>query len=494
MSAKAAREGSANSRRPARNMPSLSRAWAVVVLAAMMAAYAFLTYRPHSLAYLDYGDGNYLYASHRMYEGAVLYAGIMGVQPPGIYVVGDCVFHVADSLAAIRTYSLALHFAAVLVVYLLGSRLTGQRIVGAVSAVLYTFAPYSIVWGRNFDPNPLVSTLTLVSVYCVAGDTRRWALGGGILGALALTTKVWYLPVCGGLILYMAFHRRLLLAPYVCGLLVCLVVIGAAGTASAGQAFWDGLLVQGSAGLSQEWFKASITHVLQDDWPLLALGLLGAIRVDRSAPLIARLMPFYVFSACLVILGTAKTGTAWPVFQFAEPALSVAAAAFTLRVIASLDTSRVEARAQSRLGPGGLLLGGAFVACAVYFGAQALRANVPGSDTSVRVVVARIQAVSRPGTPLVSPPYYVYLAGRREFGDFADVYLWAARAGEGDTKSVNGAARAVDEIRRGQIPIVVVDSRVNSIPGVSAALGRRYKRLPVHDPLPPDRAVSLWIP
>src|SRR5579864_3939526 len=72
------------------------------VLALLWLVYWLVVVRTGSHAYLDYVDGYYLYVAHRMSQGAVLYSGVMGVQPPGIYAVGAALFRLHDQLATIR--------------------------------------------------------------------------------------------------------------------------------------------------------------------------------------------------------------------------------------------------------------------------------------------------------------------------------------------------------------------------------------------------------
>src|SRR5262249_18359017 len=84
-----------------------------VALGCLALGYALIAFHPGSWAYLDYVDGYYLYVAHRMAQGAVLYSGVMGVQPPGIYLVGALLFRLHDGIASARLYSLLLHLATV---------------------------------------------------------------------------------------------------------------------------------------------------------------------------------------------------------------------------------------------------------------------------------------------------------------------------------------------------------------------------------------------
>src|SRR5665213_505389 len=120
---------------------SIVNLWAaVLVLLVLCVAYWFTAIRPSSHAYLDYVDGYYLYVAQRMAHGAVLYSGVMGVQPPGIYVVGAALFRVHDQLATARVYSGLLHCATILLVAAVCLRVTGRGVDALIAAAVYTLA------------------------------------------------------------------------------------------------------------------------------------------------------------------------------------------------------------------------------------------------------------------------------------------------------------------------------------------------------------------
>src|SRR5207237_1290375 len=83
-------------------------------------------------------------------------------------------------------------------------------------------------------PNPLVTCLSLATLLAVLGGSPRGAAIAGVLGAIALATKIWYLPVCLATLLFLARRRRDLLAPYAVALGSSLVAVLFLGTASAG--------------------------------------------------------------------------------------------------------------------------------------------------------------------------------------------------------------------------------------------------------------------
>lgn len=453
-----------------------------VVLTCLALAYALIAFHPGSWAYLDYVDGYYLYVAHRVAQGAVLYSGVMGVQPPGIYLVGALVFRVHDDLAAARLFSLLLHVATIALVYLACRRMSGSNGQGLLAALLYSLAPYSLVWSRTFDPNPLVTFLSLASFTLLLSGTPRGSLGAGLAGGLALATKVWYLPIGLVFVLFLARRSRRLLVIFLVGIALVVLPTAALGSLLAGGAFWRAMLVQDASQVSLAWLEASMVHVLIDDLPLLILALLGWRRtVWRGAanPWPAR---WYLLASCSVLGATIKSGTAWPVFQFAEPGLALWAAL-------ALLPAPVPAFHAARLFR--VALGAGIVAL---WSLPAISAALPSPDGSERAVVALVRSRSRPDQALVAPPFYLYLSGRRAFGEFADVNLWALQAASGDHAALVARGRAEAAVRAASVPVVIEDSRVRRLGALDALLDGAFRRLDWRDPLPPDRAVTIWLP
>ncbi|MGH2345520.1 MAG: ArnT family glycosyltransferase [Chloroflexota bacterium] len=460
------------------------------VLLVLCVAYWLAAIRPSSHAYLDYVDGYYLYVSRRMAQGAVLYSGVMGVQPPGIYVVGAALFRLYDHLATARVYSGLLHCATILLVAAVSYRLTRRRAEALVAAAIYTAAPYGLLWSRLFDPNPLVTFLSLCSLWALLGDRTRWAGAAGILAALALLTKVWYLPVGAITVLWLAVRRREQLAPFVAGAIVPAILAFALGTLSAGDAFRHGLLVQDASPFSGSWFETSVYHVLSDDWPLLLLGLAGARAMWRRGDDQHRLIALWIPCSCLVVLATVKEGTAWPVFQFAEPFLAVGAAAFLGCL--SVGKRPAGSRSAARLLPSPATL---FVLLLlVLFALPAVRGASTWPNSGEDSLARALRGAAPITQPVLAPPFYLYLSGRRGVDQFADINLWGQEAERGDPQAVTALTAMVTALNRGAVPMVLADNRVRALTGVPEALRKHYRQLPLRDRLPVDRSVTVWVP
>ena len=98
-------------------------------------------------------------------------------------------------------------------------------------------------------------------------------------------------------------------------------------------------------------------------------------------------------------------------------------------------------------------------------------------------------------SPVLAPPYYLYLAGRLGVDQFADINLWGQEADRGDARAVHDLSVMVNALDRGAVPMVLADNRVRALKkGVPEALKSHYKQLPLHDSLPSDRSVTVWVP
>jgi hypothetical protein len=98
--------------------------------------------------------------------------------------------------------------------YLLGSRLTGNRAAGIYAALFYAVDPYFVRQATSFIELPVLLPLFLWTLErCTAVRSLRGALTAGTLVGLVLLTRTALLPATAGLLLILARrHGRLALA------------------------------------------------------------------------------------------------------------------------------------------------------------------------------------------------------------------------------------------------------------------------------------------
>ena len=351
---------------------------------------------------------------------------------------------------------------------------------------------------------------------------------GGVLAALALFTKNLYLPILAATLAFMVLRQRRLLLPYSLGLGAGLLVLSAALTCYAGASgLHDAFLGQDSSPLNLAWFAASLRAVVALEGGVVLVAVVGAVLalivrgrpkavflgppassrhtqdpleaggprecVRRDRAQTAEVAPWFLAGSCAVLLATLKEGTAWPVFQIAEPAVALLAAyaavwpwrAGRWRTLLSARPSPLACLALAAP----LVLGYALWGLATN-GGTALDASNSGE---VAHVAALVRAHAAPSATIVAPPYYAVLTGTNLPGDAADTYILAQRARRGD-RWATALVRGIDaDLAARRIPVVLTDLRIAAIAPLMSTLQAHYR--PVYgDALPPALHVVVWLP
>ncbi len=506
---------------PARS--AVSAALTVALLAGAVGAVALATrsYLASASAYVDNGDGYYLYAAWRLAHGAVLYRDVMGTQPPLVYLLAAAIFKLGGTLPALRLTSAALRGLTTLLVFLVGRRLLGRTVTAALGAAIYALLPIGLAWDRSFDVNPPLTLLALLAVWPLLYDALGTALIAGLLATLALFTKNLYLPILAATLLYLAVQRRRLLAPYLGGLLGGLALAALALAAYAGPAGpRDAFLGQGSSPFNAQWLVAALAYVTLTEGGIVLAAIAGAA-LCWQASRGKSFAPWWLAGSCAILLATIKEGTAGPVFQIAEPAVALLAAyavAWVWHELGGLsprrsnrgrvpreqtndqgapasgrgEQTRVQAGRSYRPIAALVLpaLLGLSLAAAVGLDHAALSAN---NAAEVMRVAALVRGHTRPGAEIVAPPYYALLSGTRLPGDAADTYIVAQRVRSGDPWARRWLRNVTTALANRRIPVVLLDLRLAAIAPLMAALRAHYR--PVYsDTLPPALHVVVWLP
>src|SRR5256714_1101635 len=118
----------------------------LIALAVVMLAATTRAYLQGAMSYVDNGDGYYLYAAQRLAHGAVLYRDVMGTQPPLVYALGAAVFKLGGALTTVRLVSAALRALSIVLVFLAGRRLFGNRLTAGLAALPSPRAPIGPGW------------------------------------------------------------------------------------------------------------------------------------------------------------------------------------------------------------------------------------------------------------------------------------------------------------------------------------------------------------
>ena len=209
-------------------------AWLLGVFALLYAAIVV----PHlSEAYIDFGDGNYLYISRRLADGVVLYRDVLAPQPPCHLLVGSVLIRlgrllgqgVEAELYTVRVFSLLLHLATMVVVWAIARRLFGCGCTALWSAALYLVIPIGFWWTLGYQSEPLEVFFLLVSFLLVMRWDKRALAAAGVFAALAISTNMTAVCYVGWIALFLLLHDWRRALPYIAPAVVVVAAFVAVG-------------------------------------------------------------------------------------------------------------------------------------------------------------------------------------------------------------------------------------------------------------------------
>lgn len=475
--------------------------------------------------YLDFGDGNYMYISWRLSQGAVLYRDILAPQPPLHLYLGAAIAWIGDRLLphplwAFRTFSLLLHLATMVLVWMTARVIhtavprRAARAIPLAAAAIYLLQPVGFWWTLGYQSQPLLIFLLLTMVYGVLRNTRKHTALGGIAGGLALLTNMTTVPYVAftmGWMLLRRFRRGMLFTAL--ALLPPLLVIPAmqAYTGAyisnvfenqAGAFPRAEVLAQSGETISDYVIRKLITEGgdvlrLEGTWiALAALGLLlfGATTRSRSlaTPKMLQnreyILYFSFFSFCC-ILYVAKGGTVDYVFSVAEPYVAIFAA--PVAVAAAVFARRLWGKGPtpSDLTPiSSVLIAIALVMAVAWPGLrfiyQTLRQQTYElTEAETLRIVNIIKQRTRPSDLIIAPPHLAFIARRNILEDYSEHFLWRIKYMNERLDGENGQAvqtvnRMADQLQKKQLPFLVMDmNQTGALPEISAALDNSYRPL-----------------
>jgi hypothetical protein len=468
-------------------------------LVALGLAYALATLSLWDLGYIDFGDGNYMYIAGRIAQGAVVYRDILAPQPPCHLFLGAAVVKLAAACGAetplffFRALSLLLHLIIFALVVALARRAWGRPAAAVLAGAIYLWLPIGFWWALGYQSEPLEIVFLLAMMLAALRETRAGDILAGVCAGLAGLTNATAAPFLLVLIIYMLVRapRRALRMALPCVVLVGIVtamlqkwtdgaylenvVFNQVGTYPSGWQFfpyaWGKLIDQGSKVLAREGV-----------W--LILALLGLERFLKSSPL-APAARGGLGWFCLATLGSiiyvTKGGTADYIFSLSEPAVAILGAGEVLALVARL-------RALEGNRPAGWLALAMLALFAVLPGAALYRMlwtrdmyELPADRAAL--VRYNIDKLTRPADPILAPPFYAVLAGRRLLGDYSELFIWNIsyyndRRGIGNGQGVKKVAELTAALQARQVPLVILEmDQQGGIPELMQTLRAAYQPL-----------------
>lgn len=342
------------------------RRWAAVALGVIAIVYALLVGSHLSIAYIDFGDGNYLYISTRVADGVVLYRDILSPQPPLHLYLGAVLIWIGralgSALSTVRLFSIVLHLVTMLVMYMVGRRVIGSRTGGVVTAAIYMLLPIGFWWSLGYESEPLEIFFLMLSFLCFIDAGRGYVsarpksaanamIGAGILATCAMFTNMTAVPYVGFSALWLLVRRRRLVLWYIVPIVVVIVTgIIALELLTGGNYVANVFFNQVGTFPKREISGQSVVayavgkiiregkDLLFWEGPYVMVGLLGLIGfVRRSQHSMREYVGWYGMFSLLSIVFVSKGATMEYIFTLGEPFVALFAAYFVVEFVRWLN-------------------------------------------------------------------------------------------------------------------------------------------------------------
>ncbi|MFP4379433.1 MAG: ArnT family glycosyltransferase [Candidatus Sumerlaeia bacterium] len=512
------------------------RPWGLYVCVLLMLLvailYAVLRISEISTAHVDLGDGNYLYTAGRIADGLTIYEDFLSPQPPMHPITGSVVIRlgrwiesrmanaalleVPPPLVAVRIYTLLIRLGAAFFVFLIARRVSQSMVGGVLAFAIFLFLPIGYYWSQGYQSENLEILFLMVALYLFLRLRPVSMVFAGLLMALAVLTNMTAAPYALALLVYLAVRHagqggregRILTLCYVLPLALMWGIV-AMGLEWSTDAFFRNTITNQVTSYPEEGFwgygfpklLSQSLNVLSLEAGIIALCLLGISLYNRMDTRQEReFLVWYALVLLLSIVFVTKGGTMDYIFTIGEPVVAIFAAYYLVHFFYPATLKRFFRK--NVFQDTSIVPQVAFFLILVFvIGWPGIRFNMTvhsldqteQKPDGAQRLVYMIEQRSEADEPVLAPPYYAFLANRKLYEEYAELFLWttkywqerkAGTVGEGVLK-VRSIQKAL--INR-QIPVVVANSGGNlllSSPEVRQAIEQFYKPL-----LKPDQIMQ----
>jgi hypothetical protein len=494
---------------------------ALIILSGIATVYGILMLRFISAAYLDFGDGNYLYISWRMTQGVVIYRDILSPQPPLHLLLGVILLKlgtlIENPLLIIRLFTILLRISHAFLIYLVCQKLwfesNSKKNIGALAGIIYLFLPIGFWWSRGFETEPVEITWMLLTLFFFLRFNRQGMILAGIFSALGILTNMTFVPYFGLNILYLIFYiiytkyqqrivrlefssYRLLLAYLIPSISILALVTIFFSWYTNGQ-FLQNIIFDQVGTYPKEHtllymlgkLKWIGKIILSLEGPLIIISLIGlylysryitsqsAIRSSTQRTLTGSLSEnperaslrinnpqWYIILYSLATLGSfvfaTKGGTVDYIFTLGEPAVAIFSALVIILLI-----NKISKYLQPNLSWGiGMILLLLLAYPVIKQDILTLRGtNYELNSTQVNQMISTIHRYSQPDDLIFAPPYFAFLAERKIVGEFSEQFVWFMkyanyiRYQEGSPKTMEWIAQMANLIENKQVKLIMLN-------------------------------------
>ena len=429
---------------------------ALTIAAVLYFAIGAFTLSP---AYVDFGDGNYLYISKRISQGVRLYRDIVSPQPPlhlflgaGLLALGK---RLGSELYTVRLFLLFWHLATMALVAAIAWRLTRKALTTFISGVVFLLLPIGFWWSRGYQSeNWVVFWITLCFYLLLPVDGKgarsleercqisNLALASaGLLSVVALFTNMTALPYIFLFALTSSIRFRVrslwYFIPFAVVSVGAFLVMHLYSQGTYLENVWANQVgtypKQGTLNYFLHKLSSQGLKIIQLEGGYLILSLIGLGMLLKTA---RTKDEYFVVWHCLSSLGSilfvTKGGTMDYIFVLAEPLVAVLSAISLAYIVEKTGVATAAWWGISaRIWPG-LILVPTFISVLAFPGLRfeflTLKELSYENDTEGVVGAANfIQAHSEPGDLILAPPYYAYFTGRILPAECSSSYIWFMR-------------------------------------------------------------------
>ncbi len=439
---------------------SLSSEWVAFGLLAVLGVVYFATMLSvMSRAYVDLGDGNYLYTSKRVTEGLVLYRDFLAPQPPMHLVIGSWlmriggVFGTDGPLYATRVFTMLVHFLTACWLYMLGRRLTQTPYGGFIAALIFLLLPIGFWWTMGYQSETQEIFWLVGSLWFFLNFRPVSMVVSGVMMALAVLTNMTAAPYAVASVFYLIVRYGIdrrgregggwkVLVAYLVSLCALLTVVISYYQIRTGGYFENVIFNQvGSYPKDRFWSYAfgkivvETEKIFGHEGGYVILGVLGLLLYNRTDARPEReYVVWYGLALFLSFLYVTKGGTMDYIFVIAEPAVALFGAFFLVNFFYPSTFGRFKNKKlledTTLVGHIGVMLLLAFFVIfqPALFMYQVMKGMQfeQGAD-EVEIIIYQIREHSSPEDRIVAQPYYAFLADRLLKEEVSEWYLWNIR-------------------------------------------------------------------
>ncbi len=417
-----------------------------------------------SRAYIDLGDGNYLYTSSRMADGLMIYRDFLSPQPPMHLLTGSALVRLGRFLEAhcgledgplmtVRVFSMVLHLLTMLCIWGLGRQITGSREGGLLAAALYLLLPLNFWWSLGYQSELLEIFWMFSALTCFVRFRPIPMAGAGVLMGLAVLTNMTAAPYAVANLVFLTVRhgwglgrsRRGGWKLVGCYLVPFLLVTGSVATyyeVRTGAYFLNVVSNQVGSYPKGGFWEYAVGKVLSQGGKILVneggfivMGLLGLMAYNRRERRVEReYVVWYALALLFSLLYVTKGGTMDYIFTLGEPVLALFGAYFLTRFFRPGFLNRLRGISHwhdTTLWPQiafALLLAVVTFALPVRFYIETLnQRQFEQNEEGLDLVVHYIERYSKPGDTIVSDPYYAFVSRRFLAEEYSELFLWTLK-------------------------------------------------------------------